>query len=673
MQSGHVSRCKPALRHALVLTLALLAAPVFAAEPPVPIAAFFDNPRLGGAKLSPDGKRLAVLVNNDNGHDQLGVVNLADNAIKVVATFSDADVGHFEWVNNERLLYDSRDKNTAPGDERYAPGLFAVNIDGNVRRKLVKLSADAFVSERTIEQEKLPWNTYMLGQPGAQDSNWVYVSMVRFGSDAAVDAVELVRLDTVTGRYEVVEGPGRTREWWLDAKGRPALATTVENDLEVLHYRDPKDGRWRKLAAGDVYFGDATSVTPVGFAPDGTLYVTSRGSRDKRALFAYDLATGKVAGRPLVDLEEYDFIGELVTSATSLLGVRYTVDADSAAWFDPGMKQAQETVNRLLPGRINALSVGVRSDTSFMLVESWSDHHPSTLLLFNRETGKLSKIGDSRPAIAPARMAALDLVRVKARDGRAIPTWVTVPNGARGRKLPMVVMVHGGPYVRGNEWRWDADAQFLASRGYVVLEPEFRGSTGYGADHFRAGWKQWGLAMQDDIADAARWAIAEGIADPQRICIAGASYGGYATLMGLIRDPDLYKCGIDWVGVTDIDLLYAGHWSGDSDLSDAYKRYGMPTLVGDPVKDAAQFASTSPLKLAARITQPVLLAYGGVDRRVPLYHGEKFRDALRKTNKQVEWVVYEQEGHGWTLVQTRLDFWGRVENFLQRHIGGGAR
>jgi dipeptidyl aminopeptidase/acylaminoacyl peptidase len=179
--------------------------------------------------------------------------------------------------------------------------------------------------------------------------------------------------------------------------------------------------------------------------------------------------------------------------------------------------------------------------------------------------------------------------------------------------------------------------------------------------------------MQDDVADATRWAIEQGIADPERICIAGASYGGYAALMGLIRDPGLYQCAIDWAGVTDIGLLYgSGFWSRASDISDAYKRYGMPTLVGDPQKDADQFAATSPLRQAARITQPLLLAYGGADHRVPLEHGRKFYDALRQTNRDVEWVVYEQEGHGWTLRATRLDFWGRVETFLGRHIGNAA-
>jgi dipeptidyl aminopeptidase/acylaminoacyl peptidase len=236
----------------------------------------------------------------------------------------------------------------------------------------------------------------------------------------------------------------------------------------------------------------------------------------------------------------------------------------------------------------------------------------------------------------------------------------------------MVVLVHGGPYVHGSSWGWSAQTQFLASRGYAVLEPAFRGSTGFGARHFVAGWKQWGLKMQDDIADGTRWAIAKGIADPKRICIAGASYGGYATLMGLVKDPDLYRCGVDWVGVTDIQLLYDGHWSFKSDMSDEWKSYGMPEMVGDPVKDAAQLAATSPLQQAARITQPLLMAYGGVDHRVPMYHGRKFYDAVTRTNKQVEWIEYQDEGHGWSLPKNRIDFWGRVETFLDKQIGKDA-
>nr|WP_283254459.1 alpha/beta fold hydrolase [Ramlibacter paludis] len=260
----------------------------------------------------------------------------------------------------------------------------------------------------------------------------------------------------------------------------------------------------------------------------------------------------------------------------------------------------------------------------------------------------------------------MDLVRFAARDGLQIPAWLTVPKGTpKGKKMPMVVLVHGGPWVR-EEWEWKADSQFLASRGYVVLEPEFRGSDGFGFDHLRRGFKQWGLAMQNDVADATRWAIAQGIADPARICIAGASYGGYATLMGLVNDPDLYKCGISWAGVSDLTLKYEVTWS---DSPEAYKLYGMPVLVGDKDKDAAQFKATSPIEQAARVKQPLLLAHGNADRRVPIIHSVKLRDALAKTNPQVEWVEYADEGHGWKLVPNRIDWWTRVEKFLQKNIG----
>lgn len=230
-----------------------------------------------------------------------------------------------------------------------------------------------------------------------------------------------------------------------------------------------------------------------------------------------------------------------------------------------------------------------------------------------------------------------------------------------------MVLVHGGPFVRGGEWQWSPDGQFLASRGYVVIEPEYRGSTGFGMTHFMAGWKQWGLTMQDDVTDATHWAISQKLADPKRIAIAGASYGGYATMMGLVKEPNLYRAGINWVGVTDINLMYDVGWS-DFDGSD-WSRYGMPRLVGDQVKDAKQLEETSPLKQAARITKPVLMAYGGEDYRVPLPHGSKMRDALRAAGKvEVEWVVYPEEGHGWMLEANNVDFWTRVEKFLAKNL-----
>lgn len=632
-----------------------------------PLSAFFANPEFSGPQLSPDARHLAVKVSGANNRERLAVVNLLDNSIKVVAQFSDVDVGDVEWVNNERLILNTRDRQTAPGDMRFGPGLFAVNRDGSNFRQLAARSAMPDAS--TSIYKLLPWHTYLTGQRGAQDTAAVYVRSTVYASTGEVDYEGLRQLDTLTGRSTSVKPPGKVRRWLLDQHGEPRLAVTRERNIESIMYREPDGGVWRTLAQFDAYLGGANAFTPLSFGPDGTLYVSARMGSDTLSVHAYDLASGSIKPTPIISLDGYDFSGNLIVRQGKLLGVRHLSDARATRWFDPAMTATQARIDALLPSTINLVSLAARPATPFMLVTSYSDRQPGKFSLFNSDTGKLSIIGETQPLIQPAQMSEQQLVRYTARDGLAIPAWLTVPATSSGKQLPLVVLVHGGPYVRGSSWQWNAEVQFLASRGYAVLQPEFRGSTGFGAKHFRAGWKQWGLKMQDDLADGARWAIAEGIADPRRICIAGASYGGYAALMGLVNDPDLFRCAIDWVGVTDINLMYSGHWSFKSDLGDDWKQYGMPELIGDRTANAAQFQATSPIAQAARITQPLLLAYGAADQRVPLYHGKQFYAAVKQHNRDVEWVVYDEEGHGWTLPKNRIDFWGRVEKFLDRNIG----
>ncbi|GGY99572.1 alpha/beta fold hydrolase [Pseudoduganella plicata] len=645
------------------------------ATPPAPVDAFFANPSFTGGLLSPSGRYLAAKIVGKTGRDSLGVIDLNDRSARMVAAFDDADIGHVQWVNEDRLLFDSTDRQIASGAARFAPGLYTARRDGSQFRQLADRRG-RFV-RNGYDKVLLPWHTYMMDQAGKQESDEVYVRNVSFRAGRP-QSVDLLRLNVVTGRTATVALPVDAIDWMLDNDGEPRLAKSLDKDMLSIWLRDRDTGKWRVLASFKAYVPDARAFTPLRFGPDGTLYAKANQNSDHAAVHTVDLATGALSAQPILRVDGFDFTGSFVVDATRLLGIRYLGDAEGTAWFDPEMKAIQADIDAQLPGTVNLIGVPRRPATPNLLVTAFSDMQPRVYFIYNTATRKLSVAGFAHEKLDASAMGHQYFVKYKARDGLEIPAMLTLPPGVPVTRageppanLPLVVLVHGGPYVRGTRWEWDPETQFLASRGYAVLEPEFRGSTGFGRRHFTAGLKQWGLAMQDDIADGTRWAIAQGVADPQRICIAGASYGGYATLMGLVRDPDLYRCGINWVGVTDINLMYTGHWLYASDVPEEFKRYGMPELIGDPVKDADQLKATSPLQQAARIRQPLLLAYGTADERVPMIHGTKFRDAVRAVNKAVEWIEYEDEGHGWSLPRNRIDFWTRVERFLDRNIGAG--
>jgi dipeptidyl aminopeptidase/acylaminoacyl peptidase len=328
-------------------------------------------------------------------------------------------------------------------------------------------------------------------------------------------------------------------------------------------------------------------------------------------------------------------------------------------------------VDRLFPGHVNRISCRrCGAPDMVALVTSFSDHDPGRLYLFQAQPPEGEQawrsVGPVLDGVKPEQMASLELHRITARDGHEVPVWVTRPDDAKG-PLPAVVLVHGGPWVRGSSWRWHAEPQFLASRGYVVIEPEMRGSTGYGDAHFRAGFRQFGQAMQDDVADALRWAQAQGLAS-DKACIAGASYGGYSTLMGLVKDPSLYRCGVAWMALSDLDLYLSGSWWVRDDISRTGRHYTLPEMVGDPVRDADMIAAHSPVKQASRIKAPLLLAFGEEDRRVPLAHGERLRKALREAGNDPVWVTYPHEAHGFGSVKNRIDFAQRMDAFLAKSL-----
>lgn len=630
---------------------------------PMPsIESFFQNHAFGGAALSPDGQALAVRISDKNQRMRLAVVNLKNMQPQVVASFEYADIGSFRWVNDQRLVFDLTDIQVATGDVRAAPGLFAVNADGSGFRQLVERVHHAVSMSQS--QELLPWNTFLLSAVGRQEGSNVLVVKPLTISEKKLDYLTLQRVNTLNGRAEDVDSPMHSFGWLFDSKDELRIAVTKNEQHGALLYREPTSGKWSTLSEFDSYLGQ--NIKPLFIDGDSKVYVEARNGSDKFAVYVYDLAARKLADKPLLIADQFDINAVPVTRGSKLLGFQYSINTEDTLWLDPDMRALQATIDKALPTTVNTLSVPLRGEGKFVLVHAHADIQPGMYFLFNTQERKLLKIGSAIPSINPEAMSNMEMVRYKARDGLEIPAYLTLPKGVEKKNLPLVVLVHGGPFVRGESGGWNPEVQFLASRGYAVLQPEFRGSTGFGFHHFQAGWKQWGLAMQDDLADGVKWVIAQGIVDPKRVCIAGASYGGYATLMGLIKDSDIYRCGVEWVGVTDINLMYSVSWS---DISDASKQYGMPRLVGDPIIDAAQLKATSPLENAEKVRAPLLMAYGGMDQRVPLIHGEKFLAAVKPHNPNVEWVVYDREGHGWRNPKNRIDFWKRVESFLEKNIG----
>jgi dipeptidyl aminopeptidase/acylaminoacyl peptidase len=640
----------------------------------LPVEAFFKKPTIGNPTLSPSGKKLAMLVPAENGRMGLAVADAATpDKFKGVAQFPDADVRSVTWVNDERLVFDAIDFQAGVGDQ-LGSGLYAVNADGSDFMWLIERTGNSRVAGNPVKRP-LP-ERYRFAGPIRDGSDDVLVKRWIPTQQGAPATSMMVRLNTRSMAVRSLytgSVPDGVQEWVLDRNLQPrAIMTTNGKKENKVYWRDETSANWTELYAFET-LEQYTAMTPVAVDSAGTLYVSAPNAESNdgtSALYRYNVKERKLDGKPIVSLPGYDFTGNVLFDATTkqMIGATYVQETDGIVWFDKDMRAIQEAIDKQLPSTNNYVGCSRCSDTKHLVVTATSDIQAPVYFLYDKAANKLKLLGQSMPQLKSTDMAGTqDFVRIKARDGMSIPVYITKPKG-KG-PFPTIVMIHGGPYVRGNEWGFNPSNQFLASRGYMVVEPEYRGSTGYGSKLFKAGWKQWGLAMQDDMTDATKWAIEQGLADPKRIAIAGASYGGYATMMGLVKEPELYKVGINWVGVTDIELMYTIGWSDFMGADSQWMKYGMPYMIGDPVKDAAQLKATSPLQQAHRIKQPVFMAYGEEDYRVPLPHGTKMRDALiANGNKNVEWVQYPSEGHGWMLTKNNVDFWTRFERFLEKHL-----
>ena len=632
-------------------TVAEMGAPTAAA---IPVEQFFRRSAIAEATISPDGRYVAVRQLSAKGRLELAIVDAAARTSKTIVSPANADVRMVYWVSEQRLVFTVN--NLEHGGEIRNPGLYAIDRDG---KQLQGLSPTIERDRSFAEDTHGPTPLQNGANDGFAPPANQYPVQIRYPDQ---EEPELARIDTRSGITTPVIVPRGTFAVVHDPSGKPQVATTSRKGRHAVFFRDGSG--WNEVAQFDPEGADALNAR---LYVDNRFYVTARPGGDTRALYLFDLQNKKLAADPVIVAAGFDIDGGAIVDDKALLGYRFPTDAQATVWFDPVMKAVQEEVDRLLPATVNNISRGRSSQTPYVLIDAWAAQQQHQFSIYNRETKQRVMLAAPNQVLQAPLMAEMSMPRYRARDGLEMPIFVTVPQGTGDKKkLPTVVLVPSQPWSREASWAWDPEVQFLASRGYVVLQPQARGVQGFGARHASAGNAQWGLAMQDDLADAVRWAVAQGYTDPARVCIAGTGYGGYAAMMGLVKDPDVFQCGISWSGITDIGAMFNSGW--DHFIRGDQKR-NLARLLGDPRRDAERFRQTSPLANAARIKRPVLLAYGTTDKAVPYADGKKFYEAVKAGNPAVEWLSYTPAVEDWTTQKNRIDLWRHIEQFLGQHIG----
>lgn len=645
----------PTARLAAVAVAMLAAASQVLAAPPT-VEDLFRKSQYAAPALSPNGRFLAVIapVGERRG---VAVIDLDSKQVVRMESPGGGDVLRVRWQTDERLIGFLGDVQQVAGEPPRESGVVAVNRDGSDPRVIAAVNAHS-AFER-------PWTVSVLR--AIPDSNQVYVS----ARERTYKSADLYRFDTSTGAKSLltVDSPGAAAEWVVDFDGvaRAVVAHDLDHDTSAWYVRKSAKDPWVKVE--DAKFGQLHS-RPMQFDPDGKiLYVSARrNGEDRAAIYEYKVDAGTWGDAIIrhperdIDPENAAFVADYRNR--KLLGLRYISNRPSVAWFDAEYARVQQAVDAALPDTVNDI---VKSATgSRWIVVARSDRDPGEAFLLDAATMRMEKLFASRPWIDPARSAPMRWVKYSARDGLVIPALLTVPPDRGDRRVPLVVDIHGGPVVEADAWGYNPEVQFLASRGYAVLQPQFRSTKGFGWKLESSGFRKWGEEMQDDISDAIRFAVAEGIADPGRVCLYGGSYGGYAALWGAIRQASEIRCAVSAVGVTSIEYLFDDATTDVSQVAE--KSSAMVEQIGDPKTERPRFKRVSPLDNADKVGVPVFLAYGASDVRVPLAHGTDFRRALDRSHKPYEWVVYDNEGHGFNRDENVFDYYKRVEAFLSKYL-----
>ena len=622
----------------LVLSLGVTAPGVLAqTADPIPMRDFFRHPDRAYYRISGDGTTLSFMQPWER-RMNIYVQPVGSNAEPVRLTAEkDRDIPDYLWKGADRIVY-TKDFG---GDEN--DHIVVVDRRGGEPKDVTPFpGVKATVVDPLVE----------------------FPDRMLIGLNKRVKEVfDVYELDLASGKLELVaENPGNITAWGADHAGHLRYAMTTDGVNQTYLYRASAKEPFKPVLT--TTFRD--QFAPQFFTADNRkLYVASNLGRDKVAIVLVDPATAKeeklVYARDDVDVAALAWSKARKRPAYAM----YQTWKNERHYLDDDARQVFGALEKKLPG-YEIIVQSTTDDESGLIVAATSDRTQGARYLYDRKSARLTKLGDVAPWLPEARMAAMKPIEYRTRDGLTVNGYLTVPSGIASKNLPVIVNPHGGPWTR-DTWGFNPEVQFLASRGYAVLQVNYRGSTGYGRKFWEASFKQWGYSMQDDITDGVEWLVKEGIADPKRICIYGGSYGGYATLAGLVGTPDLYACGVDYVGVSNLFTFMntiPPYWKPFLGM--------MHEMVGDPEKDKERLAAASPALHADRIKAPLLIAQGARDPRVNKDESDQMVAALKARGIDVPYIVKDNEGHGFHNEENQLAFYEAMEAFLAKYIGKSA-
>jgi dipeptidyl aminopeptidase/acylaminoacyl peptidase len=603
--------------------------------PLIPRELLFGNPERIQGRISPDGTRMSYLAPDVNDVLNIWVKTIGENDDRMVSADTLRGIHRHYWAGDgKHILY----RQDIGGDENWH--IYTVNLDDGSTRDLTPFEG---VQANMVA---LDWNhpDILLMDMNKRDPS----------------LMDLYKIDLPSGEMELLEeNPGAIVGWLPDNdfKVRAAFEATPEGGFKLL-VRDTEADDFRAL----ITWGPDEDGTPYGFTPDGqSVYLGDTRDANVSRLKTVNVTTGE---ETIIAFDEKVDLGNVLIHPAQYHIQAVSFNYGRPRWeiLDSSIAADFATIESVFDGTFEIVSRDLADRT--WLVAFDSDVRPLRYFAYHRETQEAEFLFTARPKLEEYDLAPMQFVEIPTRDGLTLPCYLTLPLGVEPENLPVVLNVHGGPWAR-DLWEYNAEVQWMANRGWAVLQVNYRGSTGFGKDFLNAGNKEWGRKMQNDLTDAVQWAIDQGYADPAKVAIYGGSYGGYACLAGAAFTPDLYVCGVDIVGPSNIMTLLASippYWEPLLNL--------MHHRVGNPETEEEMLRERSPLFSADKIRIPLLIGQGANDPRVKQSESEQIVAALKANEQYVEYVVYPDEGHGFARPENRLDFYGRSERFLNKYLEG---